>query len=181
SSFAELEGADVFLVFIESYGAVSDDARFAAKLAPSRARLAADIHQTGREVVSAYIESPTFGGSSWLRPLSLLSGLAGRDPDTNALLMTQPRDTLVKLFARRGFRTVGLMPGLRQQWPEGRFYGFDEIYGADRLAYRGPEFGWFALPDQFSLARFDQLEADAGPRPRFVFFPTISTHFPFSP
>jgi phosphoglycerol transferase MdoB-like AlkP superfamily enzyme len=181
STFADVAGADVFLVFVESYGAVSDEPRFASKLAPSRAKLAADIHDSGREVVSAYIESPTFGGSSWLAHLSLISGIEVRDPDTNALLMTQPRDTLVKAFARHGFRTIGLMPGLRQQWPEGRFYGFDEIYGADRLAYTGPEFGWFAVPDQFSLARFDQLEASAPATPRFVFFPTISTHFPFSP
>jgi hypothetical protein len=74
------------------------------------------------------------------------------------------------------------MPGLRQRWPEGSFYGFDEIYGAEQLDYRGPEFGWFALPDQFSLARLDALEASrTSPRPLFVFFPTISTHFPFSP
>jgi hypothetical protein len=74
------------------------------------------------------------------------------------------------------------MPGLRQNWPEGVFYGFDEIYGADRLAYGGPEFGWFAIPDQFTLDRLDALEMDRSRRqPLFVFFPTISTHFPFSP
>jgi phosphatidylglycerophosphate synthase len=181
SAFDQIRGADVFLVFVESYGAVTEAPGFASALAPARRRLDADIRETGRQVVSAYVESPTFGGSSWLAHLSLISGIEVRDPYTNALLMTQPRDTLVKAFSRGGFRTVGLMPGLRQQWPEGRFYGFDEIYGADRLAYSGPEFGWFALPDQFSLARFDELERGRTDRPRFVFFPTISTHFPFSP
>jgi phosphoglycerol transferase MdoB-like AlkP superfamily enzyme len=181
STFAEVAGADIFLVFVESYGAVSDQPRFARPLTASRSQLAADIRDSGRQVVSAYVESPTFGGSSWLAHLSLISGIEVRDARTNALLMTQPRDTLVKSFKRHGFRTIGLMPGLRQQWPEGRFYGFDEIYGADRLAYTGPEFGWFALPDQFSLARFDQLEEHRPPAPRFIFFPTISTHFPFSP
>ena len=74
------------------------------------------------------------------------------------------------------------MPGLRQRWPEGAFYGFDEIYGATRLDYRGPEFGWFAIPDQFSLARADALErSQPSPKPTFMFFPTISTHFPFIP
>jgi len=146
------------------------------------ARLDAAIRATDRDVVSAYVESPTFGGGSWLAHLSLLSGIEVRDPDTNALLMTQNRDTLARSFSRRGFRTVALMPGLRQRWPEGTFYGFDEIYGADRLAYRGPEFGWFAIPDQFSLDRLDALEVGRPSRPPlFVFFPTISTHFPFSP
>ena len=108
--------------------------------------------------MSAFVESPTFGGGSWLAHLSLLSGIEVRDPDTNFLLMTQNRDTLARSFSRQGFRTVGLMPGLRQTWPEGKFYGFDDIYGADRLAYIGPEFGWFAIPDQFSLDRLDALE-----------------------
>jgi hypothetical protein len=182
STFANLDGADVYLVFIESYGAVSNRPDLASQLAASRRQLDADIRDSGRQVVSAYVESPTFGGSSWLAHISLLSGLEVRDPNTNALLMTQRRETLVKAFARQQFRTIALMPGLRQQWPEGSFYGFDEIYGADQLAYRGPEFGWFALPDQFSLAKLDALESTvetAGRR--FVFFPTISTHFPFRP
>jgi hypothetical protein len=181
SSFENLAGTDVFLIFVESYGDVSLTPGIAERLAPARSQLARAIDDTGRGVVSAMVESPTFGGSSWLAHLSLVSGVEVRDPDTNALLMTQRRDTLVKAFARHGFRTIALMPGLRQQWPEGRFYGFDEIYGADRLAYTGPEFGWFAIPDQFSLARLDALEQARPAGRRFVFFPTISTHFPFSP
>ena len=181
SAFARVRGADVFLVFIESYGAISYAPRLAADLAPARAQLQADIDATGRLIASALVRSPTFGGSSWLAHITLLSGIEVREPDTNALLMTQHRDTLVKAFSRAGFRTVGLMPGLRQRWPEGAFYGFDEIYGADALAYRGPEFGWFAIPDQFALARFDELEAKRTAQPRFVMFPTISTHFPFRP
>ena len=181
SSFSEVEGADVLLVFVESYGAVSYRPDIASGLAASRERLARDIDQTHRHVVSAFVESPTFGGSSWLAHLSLVSGVEVRDPDTNALLMTERRDTLVRAFARHGFRTIALMPGLRQQWPEGSFYGFDEIYGANRLSYTGPEFGWFAIPDQFSLAKLDALEQDRPAKPRFIFFPTISTHFPFRP
>ena len=190
STFSNIDGADVLLVFVESYGAVSVGPGMAAKLAGSRRQLESDIRGTERDVASAYIESPTFGGSSWLAHLSLLTGIEVRDSNTSALLMTQHRQTLVTAFARHGYRTIALMPGLRQQWPEGAFYGFDETYGADRLAYTGPEFGWFAIPDQFSLARLDALEGllealpeadDSRPRARFVFFPTISTHFPFSP
>jgi phosphoglycerol transferase MdoB-like AlkP superfamily enzyme len=111
-----------------------------------------------------------------------MSGVEVRDAATNASLMTQRRETVVTAFARRGYRTVALMPGLRQRWPEGAFYGFADIYDAPRLDYRGPEFGWFAIPDQYSLARFDKAEANRQPAaPLFVFFPTISTHFPFSP
>jgi phosphoglycerol transferase MdoB-like AlkP superfamily enzyme len=181
SSFARVQGADVFLVFVESYGAVTYEGALADRLAPARRRLQADVDATGRAAVSAAVRSPTFGGSSWLAHVTLMSGIEVREPHTNAVLMAEQRDTIVKAFARGGFRTIALMPGLRRFWPEGAFYGFDELYGADRLAYRGPEFGWFAIPDQFSLARFDDLERNRASRPRFVVFPTISTHFPFSP
>ena len=183
ADLARVRGADVFLVFIESYGAIAyQRPDMAPALAAGRADLDAAIHGTGRDVVSALVESPTFGGSSWLAHLSLMSGVEVRDPETNARLMTERRQTMVTNFRRAGHRTVALMPGLRQAWPEGAFYGFDEIYGATRLAYRGPEFGWFAVPDQYSLAKFDALERTAPSRaPLFVFFPTISTHFPFIP
>ena len=183
SDFARVAGADVFLIFVESYGAVTyERPEFAAGLAASRARFDAAIRETKRDVVSAYVESPTFGGSSWLAHISLLAGVEVRDPATNALLMTQKRDTLVTAFARHRYRTVALMPGLWQRWPEGAFYGFDEIYGGARLAYQGPPFGWFDVPDQVSLAKLDAIEASRPSRaPLFVFFPTISTHTPFRP
>jgi len=178
-----IRGADVFVIFIEAYGAITyTRPEIAAAVAPARAQLDAAIHETRREVVSAFVESPTFGGSSWLAHISLLSGVEVRNPDLNARLMTERRDTVPRAFARRGFRTVALMPGLRTDWPEGAFYGFDAIYGANRLAYRGPEFGWFAIPDEYSLERLDELEVTKPSRPPlFVFFPTISTHFPFTP
>ena len=183
SDLARVRGADVFLIFVESYGAVSfDRPEFADRLAASRARLEADIRATGRGVVSAYVESPTFGGASWLAHVSLMSGIEARDEDTNVLLMSQKRDTLVTTFARHGYRTVAVMPGLQEDWPEGGFYGFDDIYGNKRLEYDGPPFGWWSIPDQFTIARLDALEVARQARPPvFVFFPTIGTHTPFTP
>lgn len=183
SDLALIKGADVLLVFLESYGAVSyDQPEFNRRLTPIRAELEAAIRATGRDVVSTYVESPTFGGNSWLAHLSLLSGVEARDPDTYAGLMTQKRDTLVTAFSRHGYRTVALMPGLWQRWPEGAFYGFDELYGGERLDYHGPQFGWWSMTDQFAIAKVDALEVSRTPRaPLFVFFPTISTHTPFTP
>jgi hypothetical protein len=176
-------GADVFLIFIEAYGAVAyERSDIAPYLTAARAQLDAAIRETGRHAVSAFVDSPTFGGSSWLAHISLMSGIEVRDPETNARLMTEQRETVVTTFSRAGYRTVALMPGLRQRWPEGAFYGFDDTIGAARLNYGGPEFGWFAIPDQFTLAKFDTLEVDEPSRANlFVFYPTISTHFPFSP
>ena len=182
SDLAQVGGADVFLIFVESYGAVSYD-RFGSQLAASRARFEDDVAASGRKVVSAFVDSPTFGGSSWLAHVSLMSGVETRDEDTNVVLMAQRRDTLVSTFARQGYRTVAVMPGLQSSWPEGQFYGFDEIYNTKSFDYRGPRFGWWIVPDQFALAKLDALEtAHQSPKaPLFVFFPTTSTHAPFGP
>lgn len=178
-----LGGADVVLVFLESYGAVTfDNPAFADPLAATRRNLEAAARDAGRELISAYVASPTFGASSWLAHLSLLTGVKVTDQYEYTSLMASSRDTIVKAFGRGGYRTVALMPGMRQPWPEGAFYGFDEIYGRDRLAYQGPEFGWWGIPDQFALARLDALERTAAPRPPlFAVFPTSTSHAPFGP
>jgi len=183
SDLSRVKGADVFLFFIEAYGAISyERPEFVTRLAADRAAFETAIHETHRDVVSAFVESPTFGGSSWLAHITLLSGVEVRTHDANALLMREQRDTLVTDFKRHGYRTVAVMPGLWQDWPEGKFYGFDEIYGGERLHYEGPTFGWWDMTDQFALARLDALEVARTPRaPLFLFMPTISTHIPFTP
>lgn len=178
-----LDGADVVLVFLESYGAVTfDNPAFADALAASRRNLDAAVSDAGRELISAYVASPTFGASSWLAHLSLLTGVKVTDQYEYTSLMASSRDTIVKAFSRGGYRTVALMPGMRQPWPEGAFYGFDVIYGRDLLAYQGPEFGWWGIPDQFALARLDALERSSASRPPlFAVFPTSTSHAPFGP
>ena len=183
SDFATLGGSDVLVVFMESYGRVTyDKSEISSVVNPARERFAEAARDTGRGVVSAFVISPTFGGSSWFAHSSFLSGIKVPDPNRYQLLLTQKRPTLVSAFRNAGYRAVAVMPGLRQSWPEGAFYGFDAIHGADALDYRGPEFGWWRIPDQFSLASLDAREVQPRPRkPLFAVFPTISTHMPFRP
>ncbi len=183
NSLAYLDGADVLLVFVESYGAVTyETPPIADGLVQSRADLRAAVAETDREVVTAYVESPTFGASSWLAHLSLISGVEVRDQYAYTSLMASNRDTIITNFSRRGYRTVALMPGMRQAWPEGAFYQFDQIYGRDLLEYPGPEFGWWGIPDQYALAKIDALERNRLTRkPLFLVFPTSTSHAPFGP
>jgi hypothetical protein len=182
-SLARLEGVDVLLIFVESYGAVTyETPAIADGLVTTRADLGAAVSETERDVVTAYVESPTFGGSSWLAHLSLISGVEVRDQYAYASLMASPRETMITNFARRGYRTVALMPGMRQAWPEGAFYHFDQIYGRELLEYGGPQFGWWSIPDQYALAKIDALERNRLTRkPLFLVFPTSTTHAPFGP
>ncbi|AOF81969.1 sulfatase family protein [Methyloversatilis sp. RAC08] len=201
---AALGGADVFVLFAEAYGAITfDRPELAAALAERRSALQHALDTGGRQVVSARVTSPTFGGASWLAHAALLSGIDTHDPDDYALLLTTQRPTLVSHFAQHGYRTIGWMPGLQRPWPEGAFYGFDRLADADNTGYAGLPFGYWRIPDQVSIALLQQQElpgaghdaasyglrtvalhaADASaPRtPRFIVFPTLTTHAPFRP
>jgi hypothetical protein len=111
-----------------------------------------------------------------------MSGVEVRDTGDYMLLLTQQRPTWPKLFRAAGYRGVALMPGMKNAWPEGAFYGFERIYDEAALEYRGPDFGWWRIPDQFSLARIAELEAGGESHaPLLAFLPTINTHIPFLP
>jgi len=179
----EAAPGDVFVIFFESYGALAfDDRRFAAPLAGEFSALEQSLVQAGWLAASARVESSTFGGGSWLAHASLLSGLRIADQGDYRDLLASDRQTLVRRFADVGYRTVAVMPGLRYAWPEGRFYGFAEIYRAERLNYHGPAYGWWTIPDQYSLYWIHQVELNPAPRPPlFIFFSTINSHAPFAP
>jgi hypothetical protein len=178
-----LRGADVVVVFVESYGASTYDMpRYRDALNNARAELSAAAASSGSQIRSAFVRSPTFGGGSWLAHVSLISGVSPADPDDYALLMTQKRETMVDAFRNAGYRCVALMPGLKQQWPEGAFYRFDAIHDERSIDWRGPEFGWWRIPDQFTLARLLDLELTTAQRaPVFAVIATINTHLPFEP
>jgi hypothetical protein len=183
SDLGALGGIDVKLLFIESYGAVAFDRPEAQRaLAAGRAELARAIETSGRQVVSAFVRSPTFGGASDLAHLGLLSGLDLSDPRRHDLLLTTRRPTLLSLFRSRGYQTFGLYPALSWEWPERSFYGFDVFIDGRDLGYRGPRLGYWWIPDQYSIARLEQLHPLRGDSPpRLLFFPTITSHLPFSP
>ena len=178
-----LRGRDVAMILLESVGAiVVDNPRAKAALQPVREQFEADVRASGRGVVSAWFTSPTFAGGSDLAHLSLLSAMDLSDPFRHDLLLTTQRPTLNTLFSRRGYQTVGFYPSVFWEWPERAFYAFDRYVDGRDLAYPGPELGFWKIPDQYSMARIEQLmPREAGTSPRFLFFPTITSHLPFSP
>lgn len=183
NTLGALGGRDVYMIMLESVGAITyDDAHAARTLGPSRERFAADIAASGRHVVTAFFRSPTFAGGSDLAQLGVLSGIDLSDPMRHDLLLTTQRPTLISLFKAQGYQTFGLYPALNWEWPERAFYGFDVFIERRDLGYTGPAMGFWELPDQFTAARFEKIHPrDNGAPPRFVFFPTITCHLPFSP
>ncbi|MCB1800194.1 MAG: sulfatase-like hydrolase/transferase [Gammaproteobacteria bacterium] len=183
SDLQVLDGAEVKLLFLESYGATTyDRPEIAAPIDAARARLVEAAKAQGRQVLTGFVRAATFGGASDLSHLSLLSGIDLSDPLRHDVLLESDRPTLLDTFGQAGYRTIGLYPAMSWDWPEKAFYGFEHYLDAPDLGYRGPAFGLWWLPDQFTMARIDQIHPpDPDGRPRFLFYPTISSHIPFRP
>ena len=183
STFAALAGADFYLMPLESIGAITyDDPDMNRTLEPLRLAFERSLRDGGYEVVSAFLKSPTFAGGSDLAHLSLLSGIDLSDPMRHDVLLTTQRETLVTLFKARGYQTFGVYPGVFWEWPERAFYRFDTYVDGPALHYPGPPIGFWKIPDQFSAAQLEHLHPRTPQsKPRMVFFPTITSHLPFSP
>lgn len=176
-----LKHRDVYLVFFESYGTVVlDDPRYAAVIVPALDQFAATVTKAGWHLVSDRIVSPTFGGGSWLAHGTMDSGLK-LDPLLTRLITESRRETLPGYMRAAGYRSVEIQPGLKTPEPEHAFWGFDATEGAAALAYRGPPFGWFDIPDQYTLRHVDEEDGAPGHKPLFAQIVLVSSHTPFAP
>lgn len=182
ADLATLAQADVKVLFLESYGIASYNVeKIRQAVAPSREAFADAVASYGLDVVSAFVTPPTFAGGSGLSHMSLLAGIDTTDPFRYHLLLTSDRPTLLSAFRQHDYETIGV--GLYSgRTPESGFYRFDHLYGAQDLQYGGPDIGLWKVPDQFAMARVAQWHPPAREGPsRFVFFPTLASHLPFSP
>lgn len=182
SDLAGLEGDPVFIVFLESYGTTAiDDPRHRPAVLAALDDLQARLRTAGWHGLSNRLVSPTFGGGSWWAHATLLSGARLTDQTLYSLFVTTDRETLVSRFNDAGYRSVAVQPGIQRQWPEGAFFRFDKIYDAEGLGYPGPDFGFWRIPDQYTLHRFATEELSRDGPPLFALIALIMSHMPFQP
>jgi hypothetical protein len=180
ADLAGLKGGDVLLIYVESYGTVAlDNPRYREIVAPALDRFAAKVAAAGYGLVSDRIVSPTFGGGSWLAHGTMASGVK-LDQLTSRLLLDSDRRSLPRYLSAAGYRTVEIMPGIKTPAAEDKFWGFDRSYYAADLGYGGPPFGWFTIPDQYTLKTFAEREPHSV-RPLFAQIVLVSSHTPFYP
>nr|WP_300052047.1 sulfatase-like hydrolase/transferase [uncultured Nocardioides sp.] len=177
-----LRGKDVLVVFVESYGRVAlDDPGLSSEVVATLDDGTRRLGRAGYRARSAWLTSPTFGAISWLAHSTLQSGLWVDSQQRYDHLVTTDRETLSSLFGRAGWRTVASVPANDRDWPQGAFYGFDHVYDARNVGYRGPRFGYPTMPDQFTLEAFQQAElAPRDRRPVMAEIDLISSHAPWS-
>jgi hypothetical protein len=183
SDLGALGGQDVNLFFFESYGQVAFTVpQINDALVETRQALAKQITSSGMQVVSAYVTSTTFGGASELAHIALLTGIDTANPTVHDLLITTDRPTLTGFFNQRGYEVHGFYPALTWDWPEKVFYRFDRFSDTRDMGYKGPKLGYWTVPDQFSIARYNALNPVTASSPkRFMFFSSVTSHMPFHP
>ncbi|PRY35146.1 sulfatase [Umezawaea tangerina] len=178
-----LRGKDVVIAFVESYGRDAvEDPELAPVVDAALDRGTRTLKEAGYSSRSGWLTSPTAGGGSWLAQATLLSGLWIDNQQRYRTLMASDRLTLNDAFRRADWRSVGVVPGITQAWPEGEFFGYDPVYAAADLGYRGPRFGYATMPDQYTLSAFQKAErSKPGHAPVMASIPLLSSHAPWSP
>ena len=181
ASLNGLEGADVLLFVVESYGrTVFSNPAYRQTMSATLSRFAKTLDQHGFSAVSSYLVSPTYGGSSWLAHDTLESGLKVSNDLESTVLLRSSLPPLAASFRRTGYRTVSVMPGTRFAFPEGAYFGYEQVYYASHFNYRGPTFGWAPMPDQFVLDWVRRHEFITRKQPLFVCYVLISSHASFN-
>ncbi|HEV2781206.1 MAG TPA: sulfatase-like hydrolase/transferase [Actinophytocola sp.] len=178
-----LRGKDVMLVFVESYGrSAIEHPELAPEVGAVLDTGTQRLRAAGYDSRSGFLTSSTVGGGSWLAHATLVSGLRIDNQQRYRNLVTTDRVTLNRAFQRAGWRTVDVEPALIQAWPEGNFFGYNEIYEASELGYRGPRFSYATMPDQFILSAFHRAErVTPGHAPLMAQITLLSSHAPWSP
>jgi Sulfatase len=177
----KLNGSDVYVFFIESYGhTVFADPRHSPLITPFLQDSEHNLKKHGYSVCSNFLKSPAYGGSSWLAHGALSSGVSIDSQLQYDLLLTSPVPTVAEYFNRAGYRTVSVMPGTLWPWPSGEFYKFRKKYYAPDFDYRGPKFGWAPMTDQYVLDAVFRAEIQNRSQPLFIEFVLISSHAPFN-
>ena len=181
SNLAKLHHANVYLIFVESYGrTVFDRPFFTARARERFETFESDLVDRGFAIVSGTITSPTYGGHSWLAHTTLATGIQVADELQYELVSASKPKTIARIFHDAGYRTVLAAPGTTREWPKGEFYQFDAKYYLWNFGYAGPDYAWATMPDQFVLDFVRRSELKEPKGPLFIQYNLVSSHAPWS-
>lgn len=180
---AELEGADVHVLVIESYGAVAlRHPELGAHLRSLWRELDGELRAQGCAIATAAVHPAIVGGQSLLSHQELFCALRVPDHRTWSRVLARPDlPALPKAFARAGYHTVEVLPAMPRHWPEGALlYGFAETVTQVELRYAGALTPSMPLPDQFALHHLLERCVRPAQQPLFTAFVSWSSHAPWS-
>ncbi|MEV1287406.1 sulfatase [Micromonospora sp. NPDC049679] len=177
-----LRGKHVVIAFIESYGRDAvEDPEFATQVGAVLDAGDSRLRAAGFTSRSGFLTSPAMGGGSWLAHDTLLSGLWIDNEQRHRGLLASDRLTLGAAFRRANWQTVGVMPAVSQDWPEGAVFGHERFYDVRDLGYEGPTFAYAPIPDQYTLSAYHRLaQATPDRAPVMAEIALVSSHSPWT-
>jgi hypothetical protein len=180
-SLRRLDGANVLLFFIESYGAcVQNDPRQAAVVGPAWDRVEKALGEAGYEIRSGQLDSPTYGGGSWLAHATMDIGARIDNQFLHTLLLNQPHvKTMAAVFNEAGYRTVHVAPNTTRAWHGDAFFQYQAQYNLWHFDYKGPMFSWATMADQYVIDFLHRREVSRAAERLFVEYVLVSSHGPF--
>lgn len=155
--FDALKNHDVVIIFVESYGrSFLSNPVFAPLAAETLQTFSNTLKLTQAHVKSSWLRAPVSGGQSWLSHATLHAGVTIEKQADYERLVASKHLSLARLFERSGWSSMGMIPGIQSHWPEGEWYGFNRLYTHGDFNYSGKRFGYITMPDQFTLAHFNE-------------------------
>ena len=180
--FAGLKGLDVIVLFVESYGrSFVDDPYFAPIAAKRFVEEDERLRNAGLHVRSGYVDSPIRGGRSWLAQATLSSGLSLTNHARFDRLITSERVPLWSLFRNAGWQNTVLLPVAQAPWVEGAWYDVDQFLDSTGMQYKGKNFGYVTMPDQYTLSAFERLVREPADKPVAGHIGLLGSHAPWTP
>jgi hypothetical protein len=176
-----LEGADVYLFIVESYGyTLYSEPQHFDLIEPELREFQKRLDREGFRIASTFLDSPAFGGNSWLADSTLATGVRIENEAAYRLLHESDVKPVAQFFNELGYRTVVAMPATTYDWPEGEFYRFERKYYYKDFGYAGPNLKWAPMTDQYVLDFVRRNEVLGADRPLFIQYVMISSHYPFN-
>lgn len=180
SDLTKLHRANVLIFVVESYGqTVLDRPEIAGRIEPVYAELDQSLRSKGFSIASSLLDSPTYGGRSWLAQATIITGVRTPDQWHYELLRVERPKTISDFFRAAGYRTVLFQPGTTRASPWGDIYRFEKNYFAPAFGYNGPSFGWATMPDEYVLDFVERAELGDRSRPLLAVCALVSSHAPW--
>jgi len=178
--FSELRGADVLLIFVESYGetCLSFD-QYVEPIRRAHEKWESTLTPLGFQMASHVLESPTMGGYSWLAHITLATGIKVTDQVRFKRLHDMHPKTIVHYFKEAGYQSLLVQPATMKN-PGELIYPFTAHRYSWEFGYRGRNFSWAPMPDQFVMDWIRRNEIEKTDAPLFVEYNLVSGHMPWN-
>ena len=177
-----LKGADVYVLFLESYGRAVLESETSRTAYEAWCRdFTSQIHEAGFTAASGFMFPSIRGGQSLLAHAEFLCGIEVDNRRIFSKLLESDMRPLPKIFASAGYETINVQPAMTVRWPASNlFFGFTKDRFNDSLPYDGPWFPWGFMPDQYALQLILDSEVSETAQPLFVQYIGVTSHAPYS-